>query len=261
MGGQKDYLVGRGRVFINRFLDGTTTPTGEYYFGNTPTLNTGQAITNLDHYDADRGLRDKDYTLELENTETLTFTCDDMSPENYALRWKGALTTETQIVGAPVVYPINDALLDRYYQLGSTPTLPQGVRNFSAMSMTKGVTPVVATGNFEVDLANGRVYILPTAVDIDPGDDLSVSATPASGSRLLLTSGRNTIYGSMRFISANEGKKKQRHFFWPYVKLSADGDMALKGDDWQNIPFTAELLILPGYERVYADMPLPVVTP
>lgn len=259
MGGNKDYLVGRGRLYFDRFLDGTTTPTGEMYFGNTPGLSAAQAITNLDHFDSDGGLRRKDYTIELENTANLSFTCDDMDIENIALWWRGNMTTETQIVGAPINFPINDVALGRYYQLGATLALPQGVRNFSAITMTKGVTPVVAAGNFEVDLINGRIAILPTAVDIDAGDDLTAAGTPAAGSRVLVTDGLNTIYGAMRYISANEGKKKQRHYFWPYIKLSADGDMALKGDDWMNTPFTAEVLEMAGRRRVYIDAP--VTTP
>jgi hypothetical protein len=257
MPGNKDYLVGRGRLFFDRFLDGTTTSTGEMYFGNTPGLSAAQAITNLDHFDADQGLRVKDFTIELENTANLTFTVDDMAIENISLWWRGILTTETQIAGAAVPYPINDAVLDRFYQLGSTPANPWGVRNFSAMTMTKGVTAVNAAGNWDADLINGRVYLRLDATDIDPGDDLTVTATPAAGVRALVVDGQSTIYGAMRYISANEGKKKQRNYFWPYIKLSADGDMALKGDDWMNAPFTAEVLQMAGFKRVYIDAPVP----
>lgn len=258
MAGNKDYLIGRGRLFFDRFLDGTTTPTGEKYFGNTPGISAAQAITNLDHFDADQGLRVKDFTVELENTANLTFTADDMAIDNFELWWRGLATLETQIVGAPVDFPINDVELDRYYQLGATPALPWGQRNFSAMTMTQGVTPIAAAGNWSADLPNGRVYINAEPADINAGDNLTVSATPAAGTRMLLSDGLGTIYGAMRYISANEGKKKQRHYFWPYVKLSADGDMPLKGDDWMNFPFTAEILQMPGMRRVYIDAPITV---
>ena len=39
----------------------------------------------------------------------------------------------------------------------------------------------------------------------------------------------------------------------PSVKLSPNGDYALKSDEWQQIPFNVEILKPEGMEAVYAD--------
>ena len=59
--------------------------------------------------------------------------------------------------------------------------------------------------------------------------------------------------GALRFISSNP-TGIQRDYYFPYVKISSDGDYALKGDDWQSMGFTFEALKLPGRERVYIDI-------
>ena len=49
------------------------------------------------------------------------------------------------------------------------------------------------------------------------------------------------LAGALRFISANP-IGTQKDYYWPYVKLSPNGDFNLKGDEWQQIPFTFEVL-------------------
>ena len=39
----------------------------------------------------------------------------------------------------------------------------------------------------------------------------------------------------------------------PYVKISPNGDYALKGDEWQQIPFNIEILKKTGFEALYSD--------
>jgi hypothetical protein len=39
----------------------------------------------------------------------------------------------------------------------------------------------------------------------------------------------------------------------PYVKLSPNGDYALKGDEWQQIPLSIEVLKASGKEAIYRD--------
>ena len=46
---------------------------------------------------------------------------------------------------------------------------------------------------------------------------------------------------------------KNYDWFMPYVKLSPNGDFALKGDEWQQIPFSVEILKKSGYEALYID--------
>ena len=42
-------------------------------------------------------------------------------------------------------------------------------------------------------------------------------------------------------------------YFLPYVKLSPNGDYALKGDEWQQIPLSVEVLKPTNAEAIYRD--------
>ena len=48
-----NYVLGRGKLYFDRFPDGTKTPTGERYFGNTPSFSMSLDSETLDHYNSD----------------------------------------------------------------------------------------------------------------------------------------------------------------------------------------------------------------
>jgi hypothetical protein len=59
------------------------------------------------------------------------------------------------------------------------------------------------------------------------------------------------IEGRMIFISDNAAGEN-RDYIWPYVRVRPDGDLALKGDDWQAMTFNGEVLKLnDSTERQY----------
>ena len=45
----------------------------------------------------------------------------------------------------------------------------------------------------------------------------------------------------MAFV-ANNAAGYNDDYYWPYVKLSPDGDFSLKGDEWLNMTFNFEVL-------------------
>jgi hypothetical protein len=57
---------------------------------------------------------------------------------------------------------------------------------------------------------------------------------------IVIAKGEN-IEGEMKFI-ANNAAGTNRDYYWPYVRLTPDGDFSLKGDDWQNMTFNFEIL-------------------
>lgn len=248
----KDYVIGKGRVYFNPFLPGTTTPTSEDYLGNTPELSTSQDQTTLDHYDSDSGLNVKDRSVITEKNMTGNLVTDNISVENIA-RWFGADISNLTIASATALVETHDAELGRYIQLGTSSTYPSGRRNLASLVITQGVTTIAASGNYEFDAALGRVYIEPDAADIDAGDELTFTYNQEAGTRTVLIGKGNQVQGSLRFISANpEGS--QRDYFYPYVTLQPNGDYALKGEEWQQMPFTFEVLKLDAAtERVYID--------
>ena len=132
----------------------------------------------------------------------------------------------------------------RFYQMGVSPTNPAGYRKVSNVIVKKGagfITTVTQAGNYQWDADLGRLYIEATATDIPNLTDIEVTFDVAVSSREQIVSGSNPIYGALRFVSDNP-KGANRDYFFPYVKLTPDGDYALKGEDWMTIGFNFEIL-------------------
>jgi hypothetical protein len=242
-----DLVVGRGRLYFNAFLTGTTTPTAEKFFGNVPSVQLAQQNTQLDHYSSKSGLKVKDRTVTLQNDHTITFTSDNMDVDNLALWFLGQTTKETTASGTPATqdWP---AVLGSYFQMGVDADHPQGLRNVTNVTVKKGAVDVVALNNYEIDLAGGRIYFESDAPDIDEADVLTIGWTEGNGSRVFVIDQGIQIFGQLRFMSDNPvGSNKD--YFWPYVQLSASGNLDLIGDTWQTAQWAASVLKLGNQPR------------
>ena len=71
--------------------------------------------------------------------------------------------------------------------------------------------------------------------------DLEVSYGVKAGVDDIVVGRSDTIEGEMTFI-ANNAAGANDDYFWPYVKLTPDGDFSLKGDEWMTITFNFEIL-------------------
>ena len=239
-----NYVLGRGKVFFDPFVAGTQTRTGERYLGNTPEFNVNIASELLDHFNSDEGVRTKDDSVTLEITRTGSLIVDDISADNLALFLLANKSTHSQASGTAVTSTFTDVYRDRYYQLGQTASNPGGDRNVTNVTITAPGGLVLGT-DYTVDLALGRVYLTPAASSIVDGTtDLTVTYDrPAQTRDLIVTSSLVSAEGAMRFVSANP-KGLQRDIYLPYVKLTPNGDFALKGDEWQQISLNVEILLL-----------------
>lgn len=252
-----NYTLGRGKVYFDRFVAGTKTKTGERYFGNTPEFNINLGSESLDHFNSDEGVRTKDDSVILELTRQGTFITDDISKENLALFLLGDASILTQASGTGLTSTHNNIYKDRYYQLGATSGNPSGDRNVSNVVVTKlPATALVLGTDYTVDAALGRIYILPTtATAITEGtDDITVTYDRAAITReRVVTAANSVIEGAMRFVSFNP-KGNQRDWYMPYVKLAPNGDFALKGDAFQQVPFNVDILLLDETtQAIYVD--------
>lgn len=162
------------------------------------------------------------------NTITLakTFT----TPAN------GTVSGATMAGGADVEETISDVERGRWYQLGKTDDLPQGVRRIGLVSIDG-----VDESSYTVDAAAGRIFIKEDADDIVDGDDLDISYGISAGVDDIVIARSETIEGDMTFI-ANNAAGANDDYHWPYVKLSPDGDFSLKGDEWLAMTFNFEVL-------------------
>lgn len=253
----KQYVLGRGRVFFDQFAPNTQTTTGERYIGNTPEFSLTIESESLDHFDADAGIRAKDDSVLLELNRTGSFVTDNIDIDNLALFFLGAKSTAAQASVPSHAEIITGVRKDRYYQIGSALRVG-GVRNVSSVVLTKEQTPtdvpMVLGTDYTLEASLGRFYIMPTSTVVVDGDTVNVACAIAAYSQdRVITAGSSTVDGALKFI-ANNPKGPQRDYYMPYVRLSPNGDYALKGDEWQQFGFTIDVQKLSDtVESIYVD--------
>lgn len=256
----KNYVLGKGKIYFDRFAAqtlvlATTVGEGERYLGNTPEFSTTSSAENLDHFGSEGGLKIKDDSVQLSLNRSGKLTCDNVSADNQALFIQGSVgdLVQTSAVGK---IDLITASKGRFFQLGVDIVNPTGVRKVSNVVIKKGagfITTIAALNNYEVDLELGRIYIESDSVDIPNLTKIQVTYDVASSTREQIVSSTNTIYGALRFVADNP-KGTNRDYYFPYVKLSPDGDYALKGDTWQVMGFTFEVLVkAAGIATLYID--------
>lgn len=274
----KDYVIGKGRLYFDAMPPGSKIGIGERYLGNTPELTMSREQETLDHIDADEGLNVKDESITISNDMAGTFSTDNIDPANVAMWFGGDLERGVILAGTDIAEPDFQAARGRTYQLGKTADHPSGTRGIKEVAIsivTPGATPedppVVTPlpaleGNVDIDLERGRIYIETDAPDIDDNDVLRVTYDQEAGTREIIIAKGQQVRGALRFLATNPvGSRKD--YYWPYVTITANGDYALKGDEWQTMSFNFEVLKLDNTtERAYIDsLPalgaVPSVTP
>jgi hypothetical protein len=156
--------------------------------------------------------------------------------KTFATPANGTVSGATLTGGVDVTETIADVERGRWYQLGVTPELPQGVRGVGYVTITG-----VDDSSFLIDAAAGRIYLNEDAGDIVDGDDLEVNYGLDAGVDDIVIARSDLIEGEMTFI-ANNAAGANDDYFWPYVKLMPDGDFNLKGDEWMTTTFNFEIL-------------------
>lgn len=249
-----NYVLGRGKIYFDRFANGTrVSEKGELFLGNCPTLSTTSSTDSLDHYSSTGGQRILDASADLQTNRTGSFTSDNISANNLALFFSGIVTAVTQ-ASATAVVNTKKLYKGRRYQLGVTASNPSGVRNISSVVVaTTGGSPVTLNAsNYVVDAVGGSIEINDDATLTD-GTDHTITFNVAASTRDQVLSKNESIYGAIRFKADNaEGLDKD--YYLPYVKLSPNGDYNLIGDEWAVIGFNLSILKLDDVtESVYID--------
>lgn len=247
----KNYTLGRGKLYFAMFNPGTMTPGGRLYFGNTPEFTTTTDSEELEHFDSDNGVNEKDDSVTLSTTRSGSFTTDNISADNIALQFLGSASTLSKVSATAVVETM--ALKKgRYYQLGKTAATPEGTRMVTNVVITgPGSTVVALLNNVELDLEGARIYVELDAPGITDGSTYTVTYDQSAYTQPRIISSNQDIRGEL-FFEATNPKGLLFDYTWPYAKLTPNGDFNLKsGDDWQAMSFNVEFLKKSGYETVY----------
>ncbi len=246
-----NYTLGRGELHFNKFKAGTKSGIGERYMGNSPEFSLNSSVERLDHYSSDRGIKEKDDSVTLQITRGGSFTLDDINTENLALMFLGDAGVVSQTAATALSSDFTDVTPGFFYQLGESETSPTGDRNVSNVVVTKIGTPAttyVADTDYSINPVTGALEVLEGGA-IVKGTGIHVVYDRAAAVMDRVISGSQAIEGSLKF-RANNPEGANMDYYFPWVKITPNGDFALKGDEWQTIPFTLEVLTRPGYQAV-----------
>lgn len=245
----KNYTLGRGELYFAPFIPGTTTPAGpQEYFGNTPEINLTSESEMLDHFDSDHGIRTKDDSVQLELNRTGTFITDHISPKNLAKWFAGTHEIVTQASALAQTFTIVGAFLGGRYQIGATAGNPSGYRGLANVSaiMVTGAVPLVLGTDYTIDVDTGGFVLLDTGIIVpnDGTEDVTITYDRTATSYNRIKSGSTGSLDGQLFYKSFNPRGAKFDYLFPKVTLSPDGDMALKGDDWQQLGFSFEALKL-----------------
>jgi len=249
-----NYTLGRGMLFFAKFAENTTTPGPRRLLGNCPEFSLTASVNTLDHFSSMRGVREKDASVQLDNTQTAQIVCDDIQLENLALFFFGEVSDFVDAGGTVTDEVHADVVQGSYYQLGRTPQNPMGARGLSAVTVEIGAVLQTIEEDYQIDLETGMLYIVPGG-GIADGTDLNVTYTRAAATQQRVLSGTKPIEGELYYREEN-AEGVSRDMLLPSVKLSPNGDLGMISDDWRRIPFNVEILKKTGHAAVYiSDRP------
>lgn len=251
-----NYTLGRGKVHFSRFLPGTNTPEGFRYIGNTPEVNLTIESEELDHYSSDEGIREKDDSVALEVNRTGSLITDNISADNVALFFFGEKLTVTQAAVPSDTETLTGIKAGHSYMLGQSDSNPTGYRGIDptgfAVAVSPGGTALVEDTDYEMDFDNGILTFLEGSALAVDDEDIDVTYAVLGSTRERVISGSTPVEGAMMYVTKNP-KGADAVFYFPYVKVTPNGDYALKGDEWQQIPMSLEVLKLANREAIYRD--------
>jgi hypothetical protein len=251
-------VLGRGQVFFDPFLPGTLAGEGERYIGNTISFRIQRTVTTIARNAAYKGQRVDIGDEVIGEEHTVTFITDHVSLDNIAT-WYGMSAGTTSLLTHTTTTESIVVKKGRHYQLGKTVSMT-GARNVAMVEVRIAGVLIPEEGNYSVDEESGRIYVLPNTVNITQGATLTVKFEWRAQSMGFVQSTLKQMEGALRFVAKNQ-KGPQRNYFFPRVRLSPQGQVDLKGDEFQQVPFMATALRLgPEIEQLYTDEPVAIST-
>lgn len=248
----QNYTLGRGKVYLARKTAGVLG--GFRYIGNTPELSLTIEDEELPHYNSDEGVREKDDSVSLEVNRSGTLVTDNIDPKNVALFFFGDASTVTQTSVASADEDLTSIEAGHAYKLGVSASNPAGYFGIdeTGFEVVNGVDTLTADTDYIMDFDNGMIEFVEGSSLAADGDDITVTYAVAASTRSRVISGSQPVEGALRFVSKNP-KGTNSLIYMPSIRIRPNGDYALKGDEWQQIPLSLEIIKPTGAEAIYRD--------
>lgn len=257
---RQNYSIGRGDLFFALKRDDGSYE-GERLIGNTPSFKLGVTSQSVKHYSSARGMKTQDREVPTQTDYAGDFETDDVSPKNLAALFLGSAAVVAQTALAAQTETFTNVSAGLTYQLGlGGAGNPAGLQKVTITDVKVGAATMVAGTDYTANGDLGRVTILPGGAIVD-GDDVIVEYDRLAASQEQVVAGSTVIEGHLRFIAYNpEGADID--YYLPAVKLSPNGDFAIKTDqDWQKMAFklaiSADAAGVPIYANGRAYTPAP----
>lgn len=246
-------VLGRGEVYFDRFLPGTLVGDGERYLGNTTSFRIQREVERLKRATSYRGLKINKLGAIISESHEVNFVTDHVDVANVST-WFGGSTPQTTGAAYEDVSETFSVQHGRFYQLGNS-RATMGLRNVAYLGLFRNGNLVPMENNYILNEAQGRIGIIKGAPAIPNGSLITVAFQVRASEEYRFTSSTDSVQGSLRFISNNEGPisaKVQNDLFFPYVTISPRGQIDLKADEWQQWGFDVTAMNLsPSHAQVY----------
>lgn len=271
-GATKAYVLANGRIEFNQFpvengVEQKAKAKGFRYLGASKELNLTQENETLEHKSSECGFNVTDEEIITSSTLSGSFTLDNISTENLALFFAGDVVNQVQVQAQSKkdVIKLYPAL---GYRLGVDNNNPNGVFDATITkielfaSETNARSGSGSTGTLTADVdyefAPEMAYLMigdratTKKVDVD-GTWAVVTYDLKNSKRDVVITKNQSIVGSLLFRGCN-AKGENRQYFLPKVRLSANGDYALKGgEDWTTMGFNIKALQEDGSAMLYIN--------
>lgn len=243
----RDYNLGRGIVYFAELDTVTNLPGAWRDLGNAPEFNITVALETLKHFSSRQGLKVTDAEVTLSQDVGFTFKLDEINHENLALTFSGtqAALTNASVAGFAEHTMIDSVEMGRWYDIVNASNVRAydvALANLTVELSGTVDTALVEGVDYDLDIEMGRIFIRADGIVVVAGDSIDVTLAAAAGANgvdevLALT--QTAVVGALKFIGTNpnDNDRKSEYTFWQ-VKVKADGDLALIGDDWTQLGYT-----------------------
>lgn len=249
---ERDYVLGRGRVYLAKLDPITGLPNADGFrdVGNAPEFTISVAVEDLRHKNSRDCIKFTDKRFVISQEIGLGFKLDETRNfQNLADFFSGDTSTYDNphdVTGTDMVisaetklgnwYELRAANGTRLYNLDAT-----GLVYLVEKDDTVDVALVEGT-DYEIDEQLGLIRFLPTSILIADGDTsqltISTGATTPNDLDEVDALTRAEVTGACLFVQDNAGDCGQKvEFRFHRVSLSADGDLAMIGDEVATMSF------------------------
>lgn len=226
-------LLGRGKLYFDRFVTNTLTRTGELDIGNCTEFSIEPSTEVKEKYES-MDPQSLLYARAITRQGCkIKITGDEFALDTLASVLMGDVAQLTQTTQTATAKPlVTLPVLGRWY--------PTGWRAITVTSVKQGATTLVAGTDYVVDTVSGRIKLL-------PGGAATATATTWDGSAAATTlnmvrgSNVGSVDGYLRFVgNPVKGPTFEAEFF--HVSFNPSGALGFITDDFGNWQLEGELI-------------------